>query len=125
MNFKKLFSASIFFLFLFLSFSYSNAQSLEDLLHQGDSLYHKFENENTLKVFQQADELFPANWEVLYRLSRTYVDIGEHMPADTDEQEDAQLAVFEKAELYADSAVVLEPNKSINYLRRSIAKGQI
>lgn len=125
MKLNKLFSAGIFILFLFLSFSITQAQSLETLIQKGDSLYYKFQNEKALTVFQQADKLYPAKWEVLYRLSRTYVDIGEHMPANTSEQEDAQLATYEKAELFADSAVALAPNKSINYLRRSIAKGRI
>lgn len=109
-----LFSSSILF-----------SQTLEEYIAKGDSLYHAFDNDRTLKVFKEADSKFPDNWEIKWRLSRTYTDIGEHMPASTSDQEDKQLATYETAVKYADKAIELAPDKSVTYLRRAIANGRI
>jgi len=109
-----LFSSSILF-----------AQTLEEYIAKGDSLYHAFNNESALKVFQEADTKYPDNWEIKWRLSRTYTDIGEHMPAETGDEEDNQLATYETAVEYANKAIELAPDKSVTYLRRAIANGRI
>ena len=101
------------------------SQTIEDYLAKGDSLYKIFDNEGALKVFTEADTKYPENWEIFWRLSRTYTDIGEHMPISTSEQEDAQLATYEKAVKYADEAIKLAPDKSIVWLRRAVANGRI
>ncbi len=102
-----------------------NSQTIEDYLAKGDSLYHAFDNEAALKVFQDALQKYPGNWEILWRLSRTYTDIAEHMPTSTDEQEEKQLATYETAVDYANQAVEAAPDKSVTYLRRAIANGRI
>jgi tetratricopeptide (TPR) repeat protein len=104
---------------------YSQDQTLEELLAQGDQYYEQFDNQKALEVFQKANKQFPDNWEVLWRLSRTYVDIGEHMPANTSEEEDAQLAEYQKSFDYADKSVKLAPEQPETYLRRAIAGGRI
>lgn len=109
---------------LFVS-SVSYSQSLEELLKEGDNLVAQFENQKALEVYQKADKLFPNNWEVYWRLSRAYVDIGEHLPDKTDKEKDEQLVYYKKAFDYADKAVKLAPNQSINYVRRAIANGRI
>ena len=101
------------------------SQTLEEYITKGDSFYRSFDNEAALKVFQEADKKYPDNWEIQWRLSRTYTDIGEHMPASTSEEEDKQLATFETAVKYADKAIELAPDKSVTYLRRAIANGRI
>lgn len=110
-------------IFLFTSLTYS--QTIEQYISKGDSLYKIFDNEGALKVFKEADEKFPNNWEILWRLSRTYVDIGEHMPTSTSKQEDEQLAIYELSVKYADRAIEKAPDKSITWLRRAIANGRI
>ncbi|GMU95490.1 tetratricopeptide repeat protein [Ignavibacterium album] len=110
---------------LYFVSSVSFAQSLEELLKEGDNLVTKFENQKALEVYQKADKLFPNNWEVYWRLSRAYVDIGEHLPDKTDKEKDTQLEYYKKAFDYADKAVKLAPNQSITYVRRAIASGRI
>lgn len=112
-------------LLLFIFTSASFAQTVDSLITQGDALYHKFDNAGALKVFEQADKLYPDNWEILWRLARTKTDIAEHMPTSTDVQLDAQEATYEKAVANADKAVALAPDKSVTYLRRAIAKGRL
>jgi tetratricopeptide (TPR) repeat protein len=105
--------------------SISFSQSLEELLKEGDNHVAQFENQKALEIYQKADKLFPNNWEVYWRLSRAYVDIGEHLPDKTDKEKDAQLEYYKKAFEYADKAVKLAPTQSITYVRRAIANGRI
>ncbi len=110
----------------FLLPSFISAQNVEDLIKQGDEFAEeKFDNQKALEKYLQADKISPKNWDVLWRISRAYVDITEHMPSSTDEQKDAQLAKYETALDYADRAIKLAPDKSVTYLRRAIANGRI
>jgi len=112
----------LFFFFSALAFS----QSVNDLIKEGDNYSTKqFNNQKALEVLLKADKLEANNPEVLWRISRSYVDIAEHMPSSSDEQKDAQLAKYQLALDYADKAIKADPNASVNYLRRSIAKGRI
>ena len=110
-------------LILFTVSTYS--QTLQELLDQGDNFYKQFNNEKALEVYKKADKMYPANWEVIWRISRAYVDIGEHMPNSTGDQEDEQVKIYQTALAWADSSVKLEPKKSLSYLRRAIANGRI
>jgi len=101
------------------------AQTVEELIEQGDQFYTEHNNRKALEVFEKANKEFPKNWEITWRLSRTYVDIAEHMPNESGEEEDLQYATYEKALKYSEEAVKLEPNKSLSYLRRAIANGKI
>ncbi len=104
----------------------AQAQSVQDLIAQGDKLALKdFNDTKALDVFLQADKVSPNNWEVLWRLSRSYVDIGEHLPATTDAQKKEIEHKYQLAFDYADKAVKLAPEKSVTYLRRAIANGRI
>ncbi len=110
---------------LFLFSLQLKAQIVDQLIEEGDKYYSQFNNEKALEVFTKAEKIDPDNWEILWRLSRTFVDIGDRMPTSTDEQEDAQLATFQKALEYADKAIKQGPNQSATYLRRAIANGKI
>jgi tetratricopeptide (TPR) repeat protein len=99
---------------------------LDELLTKGDSyLDVDFNNQKALETYQSADKQSPNNWEIYWRLSRTYVYIAEKMPDNTSDQKDAQLAVFEKAYDYANNAVKFAPDKSVTFLRRAVANGKI
>ncbi|GMU89982.1 MAG: hypothetical protein AMXMBFR49_21880 [Chlorobiota bacterium] len=111
---------SLLAFFLVFQISGVNAQDWKKLVEEGDKLAVKqFKNADALKKFEEANKLSPNNWEILWRLSRTHVDIGEHSGGNS------QLANFEKAEKYATQAIKFAPNQSITYLRRAIANGRI
>ncbi|NJD22441.1 MAG: hypothetical protein FIA82_07195 [Melioribacter sp.] len=114
-----------FFIFLITALLRVNAQSLDALLEEGEKYYKQFNNEKALEVFKKAEKIDANNAEVLWKLSRTYVDIADRMPTSTGEQEDAQLAVFQKALDYADKSVKQKPDLSAGFLRRAIANGKI
>jgi tetratricopeptide (TPR) repeat protein len=114
----------IIILFIFITVGL-NAQTVESLIQEGDQYIEEFNNEKALDSYLKADKLSPDNWEVLWRISRAYVNIGVHMPSATGEQEDAQLAEFEKALGYAERSVKLANDKSIVYVRRAVVNGRI
>jgi len=102
-----------------------NAQTVDELLSEGDKAVEEFNSKEALDLYLKADKMSPGNWQVLWRISRVYVDIAEHMPSSTGDEEDAQYAEFEKALSYAENAVKLAPDKSITYVRRAAANGKI
>ena len=112
-------------MFLFAAGAAAFAQTLDELLAEGDNYTEQFNDQKAFETYQKADTLFPNNWKVYWRLSRATVDIAEHMPTSTDEQEDAQEAKFHKALKYAEKSVELDSTKSVTYLRVAIANGKI
>lgn len=122
---KKILQLSSLLLLVIFGISTSFAQTLDELLKQGDQFVAEFQNQKALDTYLKADKLNPNNWEVYWRISRAYVDLGEKMPDKTDAQKDEQEKVYKKALEYADKSVKLEPNQSITYIRRAIANGRI
>ena len=119
------FTLAAFFVFTFFSINIFS-QSLDVLLSESDSLATEaFDNQKSLQVIEKADSLYPDNWEVQWRLSRSYVDIAEHLPGETDEEKEKQEELYKKALQYAESAVELAPEEAVTYLRRGIANGRI
>lgn len=112
----------LIFCFLFVSL-YS--QDLTGFTSKSDSLSKLFKHQEALDVINEGLKKFPDNWELNWRLSRTYVDLGENMPGETDEQKDAQVAVYEKALAAADKSVKAAPGHTEPYLRRAIANARI
>jgi tetratricopeptide (TPR) repeat protein len=121
---NKCYGIFILALFLLLNFS-AQAQMVEKLIEEGDKYTAEYNNQKALDTYLKADKLYPDNWEVLWRISRAYVDVGEKMPEKSDEQKDAQLVIYQKAFDYADKSVKLASDKSITYIRRAIASGRI
>ena len=111
------------FLLMLVSFVY--AQSLEELMQKGDNYYKEFNHQKALETYLKADSLYPANWVLMWKISRAYVDLAEKMPEETSKQEDEKKAKFEKAFFYADSSVKLAPEEAVTYVRRAIANGKI
>src|SRR4030065_2486345 len=101
------------------------AQTVEELIQEGDKYNTEFNHQKSLETYQKADKLSPANWELLWRISRAIVDIANKMPEATDEQKEAKFDKYKKSFAYADSAVRLAPDQSVTYLRRAIVNGRI
>ena len=120
MKFNKV---TLVFIIVFSSILFG--QQVEKLIDEGDKFNESFNNQGALEKYLQADKLSPKNWDILWRISRSYVNISTHMPENTGDQKDAQLAVFQKALTYADMSVTYGSDKSITYVRRAIANGRI
>lgn len=120
---KKMYLLSLLFVILAINLS---AQTVDELISQADNFALKdFKNQQALEVLIRAEKIEPNNWEVLWRISRSYVDIAEHLPDKTDKQKENQLAMYQKSLDYANKAISIAPNKSITYLRRAIANGRV
>jgi len=117
----------IFFLLVFLFSGYpAYSQTVLELITQADELIEvKFDNINQLKVIEQAYKLEPNNFEVLWRMSRAYIDYGEHLPDKTDSDKEVQLKQYEKALDFANKSINVNPGSMIGYLHRAIANGRI
>ncbi|HWP82898.1 MAG TPA: hypothetical protein VNN76_09630 [Bacteroidota bacterium] len=99
---------------------------ITELIAAGDELITKaFDNERALQKYLEALSVDPSNPDVLWRISRAYVDIGEHLPTRTDQEKASQLAAYEKALEFAERAVSAAPMNSMAYTRRAIANGRI
>lgn len=102
------------------------SDKLATLIAEGNDLSAKqFDNAGALAKFTEALALAPNNYEVLWLLSRTLVDIGEHMPAKTDAEKAAQLKEYEKSLDYANKAIAANPAGSMGYTRRAIVNGRV
>ncbi len=113
-------------LLIFFSSVAMFSQSVDELISQADNYATKeFNNQKALETLLKAEKADKDNWEILWRISRSYVDIAEHLPAQTDKQKEDQLALYQKSLDYANRAITLAPNKSITYLRRAIANGRV
>ncbi len=123
---NKQFTIIIFsFLFLLIITGASLAQTAEALIKEGDKYTEEFNNQKALESYLKADKISPDNWQILWRISRAYVNIAVHMPVTNGDEEDAQLAVYEKSLGYIDRAVKLAKDKSIVYVRRAVVNGRI
>ncbi|MCX7876765.1 MAG: hypothetical protein N2321_11470 [Melioribacteraceae bacterium] len=113
------------FAILFAITSLLSAQSVSTLIDEAEKYYKEFNNEKILDALKKAEKIDPKNFDVLWMLSRTYVDIADKMPKSTSEQEQAQLKMYETALDYANKAINVDGTKSARYLRRAIANGKI
>jgi len=100
--------------------------SVSHLLSEGNEYAERlFDNQRALAKYLDALALDPKNDEVLWRISRTYTDIGEHLPTETDEDQTQQLQTYERALEYADKAIAANPASSMGFTRRAVAKSRI
>lgn len=103
-----------------------DSSKVSTLISEGDNFAEKvFDNQKALDKYNEALKLSPNNFEILWKLSRAYVDIGEHLPTKTDAEKQKQLEFYEKSLEYAKKAVEVNPNGAMGYTRVAIANGRI
>ena len=103
-----------------------DSSKADQLIAQGNVFAEKtFENQKALQSYQAAIALEPNNYEALWRISRAYVDIGEHLPAATEQEKAQQLQTYDKALEFANKAIAANANGAMGYTRRAIANGRI
>ena len=104
----------------------AEAQDVKALIAEGDRLVEeKFDNRKALELYLKAESADPKSYAALWRISRAYIDIAEHLPVATDKQKDEQLAMYGKALDYAGRTVQANPKGMMGYLRRAIANGRV
>jgi tetratricopeptide (TPR) repeat protein len=104
----------------------ADSSKVNTLIAEGDAFSEKtFENAKALKKFEEALAAEPSNYDALWRMSRTYVDIGEHLPSKSDEEKQEQLKWYAKSLEFANKAIQANASGSLGYTRRAIASGRI
>lgn len=112
-------------LILFFS-SLLYAQTVQDLIADADNYSTvTFENQKALDKLLQAEKLDAKDFNVLWRISRSYVDIGEHLPGKSDAEKEKQLELYQKSLDYAEKAIKAKPDDAMGYIRRAIANGRV
>jgi tetratricopeptide (TPR) repeat protein len=94
-------------------------EKISKLITDGDSLFNAFDNQSALEYYQKAYDLDSTNYEVCWKLSRGYVDVGETM------QDEPRVDYYNKGNFYGNKAVELNPEGSKGHLRLSIAIGRV
>lgn len=124
---RRLFSTLIIALAILSNFAIAQSnEKFNQLIAEGDEFSEKkFDNYKALEKYLEAYNINPQDYNVLWKLSKVYVDIGEHLPTRTKEEKQKQLEMYEKAREYAELAIKVNPNGSMGYTRRAIALGRI
>jgi tetratricopeptide (TPR) repeat protein len=125
------FFSSLVFALLLLSCpgkaqSQDSLARVSQLVVEADALTDKaFDDERALEKYQEALALDSLNYELLWKLSHSHVQVGEHLPTTTDEQKEMQLRAYEEGVHYAEKAISVNPDGSMGYAQRAAAKSRI
>ncbi len=111
-------------LILLLIFSSLLAQShdldIDALIVAGDEAHSQYDFETALKHYERAFEAEPENYDVAWRVSRAYVDVGE-----TKSKKEERKAAFQKAHDAARTAVEADSTGAKGHLFLSVSLGRI
>jgi len=116
---KKALAAGLTFMLLFLSSGFTDAQDISRYIAEGDAANNKFDNKTALEIYEMALAEKPGDYEILWRIAREYINMGDLLP------KDQQLAAFEKAKAYADKAVAANPKGSMGYTVAAVTLSKI
>ncbi len=104
----------------------SQQDHIHALLSQAnDVALNQFDSRRALLLYSEVLSLTGANAEILWRISRAYIDIGGQMPVGTDEEQEAQLVMYEKALEFAEKGVSIDPGNSMALTQRAIARARV
>lgn len=122
----KHFLISMIFVAAIVSMASGQGNPSSALIAEGDNYAEKvFDNPKALASYEKALKSDPINVEILWRISRSYVDIGEHLPAGTKEEKAKQMDYYQKATEYANKAIAANGSSSMAYTRRAISNGRV
>lgn len=111
------------FILLFGLALFGLAQTAEDHLKKGDDYYTQLDNQKALEEFLAANKLDPNNYEALWKLSRTYIDLGDLVSPKEKDYEAQQKQLYKNAQSYARKAVVANPNDTWGHFYLSASLG--
>jgi tetratricopeptide (TPR) repeat protein len=111
------------FILLFSLALFGLAQTAEDHLKKGDDYYTQLDNQKALEEFLAANKLDPNNYEALWKLSRTYIDLGDLVSPKEKDYEAQQKQLYKNAQSYARKAVIANPNDTWGHFYLSASLG--
>lgn len=86
----------LFFIYFIIFSTLTIATDVRSFIIKGDEYYARFENQNALKQYEKAYKFAKNDYEVLFKLTRTYNDVGE---------EYVELRKRDEAEKYINKAI--------------------
>jgi len=114
--------------FLFVLFAgvalIGSAQTADEHLKKGDDFYTQLKDKDALEEYLAAVNLDPKNYEALWKLSRSYVDVGDLISPKEKDFEAQQKKFYQNAATYARKAVAVNPNDTWGQFYLSAALGK-
>ena len=114
--------AGLVFLTLFLiPFGVIFANNFEDYIQKGDESFSSFDNQSALQNFLKAYEIDSKDYEVLYRLARSYNDLGEEYYEYR--MKDSSEAMIKKAIEFSEKLMKDYPDSASSYAYLAMSYG--
>ena len=110
-------------LILLVSLFSGEVSDYRNFIAEGDAYYNNFENINALKEYEKAYSLAPGNYDVLFRLVRTYNDTGEEFKEQRNREEAEKY--INKALSFADLFHKKFPDSASVYTYLALSYGNI
>jgi len=99
------------------------AQTAGEHLKQADDFYTQHKDKEALEAYLAAVKLDPKNYEALWKLSRSYVDVGDLVSPKEKDFEKRQQEFYKNAQIYGRKAVAANPNDTWGHFYLSAALG--
>jgi tetratricopeptide (TPR) repeat protein len=95
------------------------AREEEELINKGDEFYKNWEYKNALIEYLKAYKLNSDNYEVTWKISRSYIDLGDKANKKVRE------TYYEKSIEYAEKAIELMPDGPDGHFWKAAALGKL
>jgi len=105
-----------FFIILLSNGRAIDAQTVGELIAQGDALHSQFDTYNAFKAYKAASILDSTNFDVLWKMAGELIDMGNELPKSSD-----QTAKYREAEAEARKAIQLNPNHAKGHVMLALA----
>jgi len=96
-----------------------------DLIAQADGAQRNFNNRKALALYSEALAIESRNPDILWRVSRSYLEVGEHLPSATDQDRQKQLEMYEEALAAAARSIAADDDNSMAYTYHAIALSRV
>ena len=100
-------------------FAQEAGDDVAQLLVKGDEYFDAFDNAKALESYLAAYNADNTNCEALWKITRTYADLGEVA------EKDEQAKLYEKAESFGRKAIATCPDDGNAHLQLAIAVGRV
>ena len=119
---RKHVSVLIVVLFFYGNHLYGQ-ETAKELIKKGDQYHGAGKLQTSLDTFLKANEISPKNAEIMWRIARSYSNLGDEEKS-KDNKEKAR-GLYQKSEKYARSGVKINPNHSFCHTYIGVAVGNI
>lgn len=110
----------LFILFLVPVYAF-NPNNLTEFIQKGDIFFSQFDNKSALEKYSEAYKISPDNYEVLFRLARTYNDLGEEYYEYR--MRDSSAAMIRKALVISEKMKTEFPDSAASYAYLAMSYG--